>query len=140
MATSTRTRRARAGILAAGITGLALFAGACGGSAMAAKDPASSAPAKSDTHINTKSKGAAKNGGTQNGSLGNFSQEFAKCMRSNGVAKFPDPNGKGGQLGPNSGVDPASSTYQKALNGPCKTLAPPAWVQSGPGSARVGGQ
>jgi hypothetical protein len=126
----------RVGILTAGVIGLALSAAACGSSALAAKGPASSAPA----HINTKSKGTAGNSGTQNGSLGRFTPEFAKCMRSNGVAKFPDPNGKGGQLGPNSGVDPTSSTYQKALNGPCKTLAPPAWVQSGPGSARVGGQ
>jgi hypothetical protein len=138
MATSTRTRQARAGILAAGITGLALFAGAWGDSALADKDPASSAPAKSGTHITTKS--AGKNGGTQHGNQGIFSQEFAECMRSNGVAEFPDPNGKGGQLGPNSGIDPTSSAYQKAINGPCKTLAPPAWVQSGPGSARVGGQ
>jgi hypothetical protein len=58
-----------------------------------------------------------------------YSVDFAKCMRAHGVTSFPDPGG----LGPlASGVDPTSSTFQAALNGPCRPLAPPAWVSSGP--------
>jgi hypothetical protein len=52
-------------------------------------------------------------------------------MRSHGVPKFPDPDGKGGQLGPGTGADPASQAFQAALNGPCRSLAPSAWVSSG---------
>ncbi|HLK00184.1 MAG TPA: hypothetical protein VKU39_09785 [Streptosporangiaceae bacterium] len=68
-------------------------------------------------------------GGTGQRSAGaSFSPAFARCMRAHGVPKFPDP---GGQLGPGSGADPASAAFQAALNGPCRSLAPPAWVSSG---------
>jgi hypothetical protein len=60
-----------------------------------------------------------------------FSLAFAECMRAHGVPNFPDPDGKAGQLGPGSGVDPASQAFQAAINGPCRRLAPPAWVSSG---------
>jgi hypothetical protein len=78
-----------------------------------------------------------RNGGG-NRSIGQFSAEFARCMRANGVPKFPDPNGRSGQLGPDSGIDPGSAAYQSAINGPCKSLAPPEWVSNGPGSAPTG--
>jgi hypothetical protein len=71
-------------------------------------------------------------------SVGQFSREFAQCMRANGVPNFPDPNGKGGQLGPDSGIDPGAAAYLSALNGPCRSLAPPEWVADGPGSAPSG--
>lgn len=57
-----------------------------------------------------------------------FSLAFARCMRAHGMPSFPDP---GGQLGPGGGADPASQAFQAALNGPCRPLAPPAWVSSG---------
>jgi hypothetical protein len=56
-------------------------------------------------------------------------------MRANGVPNFPDPTGEPGQLGPDSGVDPGAPEYLAAINGPCRELAPPAWVDSGPGTA-----
>jgi hypothetical protein len=71
---------------------------------------------------------------------GSFTVEFARCMRANGVANFPDPDGQPGQLGPTSGVDPASAQYQAAINGPCRSLAPPAWVGDGPANGSPGGQ
>jgi hypothetical protein len=52
-------------------------------------------------------------------------------MRAHGVPRFPDPDGKGGQLGSGTGADPASQAFQAALNGPCRPLAPAAWVSSG---------
>jgi hypothetical protein len=84
------------------------------------------------TKTTTSSSGGAKQ------SVGEFTAEFARCMRANGVPNFPDPNGTGGQLGPGSGVDIGSAAYQNAINGPCHSLAPPAWVSVGPGSAPTG--
>jgi hypothetical protein len=46
--------------------------------------------------------------------------KFARCMRSHGVPKFPDPTTKG--LSP-SGVDPNTSQFQAAQK-VCRTLLP----------------
>jgi hypothetical protein len=64
-------------------------------------------------------------------SSGSYSLAFTKCMRAHGVPDFPDPDGQAGQLGPGSGIDPNSPQFQSALNGPCKSLAPPGWLGSG---------
>jgi hypothetical protein len=120
---------------------LALGAAACGG------DPGNPAASTPGTAHNAGPGGAAGQGSgpvsIQGGSVkggGNsgqrsagtsFSLAFARCMRAHGVPKFPDPDGKGGQPGPGSGVDPASQAFQAALNGPCRPLAPSAWVSSG---------
>src|ERR1051326_9514272 len=71
--------------------------------------------------------------GGHGGTVGSFTVAFAQCMRSHGVPAFPDPNGRGNQLGPYSGIDPTSAVFQAALNGPCKSLAPQAWIDNGPG-------
>jgi hypothetical protein len=89
-------------------------------------------------HSGDTSKTGAKGGSGPNRSVGTFSLEFARCMRANGVPNFPDPNGRGGQLGPDSGIDPASAAFQSAVNGPCRSLAPAEWVSDGPGSAPTG--
>jgi hypothetical protein len=90
--------------------------------------------ANSNSDQNSVSTGASAPPGSQGRAVGSFTVDFAKCMRAHGVPDFPDPNGRSGQLGPNSGIDPASREFQSALNGPCKSLAPPAWVDSGSGS------
>jgi hypothetical protein len=71
---------------------------------------------------------------------------FAKCMRSHGVPKFPDPkvNGDGGILqtiDPKTGVDPGSPQF-KAAQQTCQRLVPGGPIveaggptSSGPGSA-----
>jgi hypothetical protein len=112
--------------------GLAVLAGGC-----------SQGPAQPAASSSTSSQGAGGHSGTNshiaiqgnsgqgNTSTGVFSLAFARCMRANGVPNFPDPNGQSGQLGPSSGIDPNSSEFQAALNGPCKSLAPPGWVGSG---------
>jgi hypothetical protein len=42
--------------------------------------------------------------------------KFSQCMRAHGVSNFPDPNGQGQiQVGPSSGIDPGSSTFQSAM-------------------------
>ena len=76
--------------------------------------------------------GSGSGGQSGNTTTGSYSVAFAECMRAHGVPKFPNPNGNGNQLGPTSGVNPASSAYQAALNGPCQSLAPAGWVSSGP--------
>jgi hypothetical protein len=85
---------------------------------------------------------ASPAGNAHGGNVGSFTAEFAKCMRDHGVPNFPDPNGQAGQLGPNSGIDPASAPFQAAINGPCKSLAPGAWLSSdsGPDSMPGGGE
>jgi hypothetical protein len=55
---------------------------------------------------------------------------FAKCMRENGVAKFPDPVGGGAMLDKDSGVDPESPEFRQATEA-CKALAPQG--KEGPG-------
>jgi hypothetical protein len=66
-----------------------------------------------------------------------YQQELAysRCMRSHGIADFPDPPSGGGafqfQGGPGSDMNPQSSAFQAATNA-CKSLAPK--DQGGPGS------
>jgi hypothetical protein len=106
-----RTPFRRAVLMLVASAGLAFAAAACGGT-----------PA-------TPQSGSAQGGERSTGT--SFSLAFAACMRAHSVPKFPDPDGKAGQLGPGSGVDPASPAFQAAINGPCRPLAPPAWVSSG---------
>jgi hypothetical protein len=51
--------------------------------------------------------------------------EFAACMRSNGVPKFPDPNSSDGgiKLSRQSGIDPNSPQF-KAAEQACEELLP----------------
>jgi len=54
--------------------------------------------------------------------------KFAQCMRSHGVPKFPDPtfSPSGGaelKIGPNSGIDPATTQFQAAQKA-CQKFAP----------------
>ena len=107
-------------------TGLALGAAACGGGA--ANPTASTSGAAGNVTA-----GGTASGGSGQRSSGTFSLAFARCMRAHGVPNFPDPNGQAGQLGPASGIDPSSPRFQSALNGPCKSLAPPGWLNTGSG-------
>jgi hypothetical protein len=49
---------------------------------------------------------------------------FSACMRAHGVKNFPDPSSGGGiSIGPSSGIDPASPTFQAAQQA-CQKLLP----------------
>ncbi|TYK43383.1 hypothetical protein [Actinomadura decatromicini] len=51
---------------------------------------------------------------------------YARCMRDNGVAKFPDPQPDGGMMlkaGPGTGIDPESRRFKDAQQA-CAKLAP----------------
>ncbi|MFE1413202.1 hypothetical protein ACFW6F_20685 [Streptomyces sp. NPDC058746] len=100
----------------AGVTAVMLLAVACGGSAD--DDGGAAAPSAS--------KGAVS--GDKKSTLA-----YAKCMRENGVADFPDPNAQG-LLNIDGSVDMKSSQAQ-AADKKCKELlpavnaTPPAGVQ-----------
>jgi hypothetical protein len=47
---------------------------------------------------------------------------LARCMRANGVPKFPDPDANGDIQFPIGSPLPRSSAFQRAQNGPCKKL------------------
>ncbi|HMJ36280.1 MAG TPA: hypothetical protein VK501_20430 [Baekduia sp.] len=68
--------------------------------------------------------------GAQNAGGGagqNAALDFAKCMRGNGVPKFPDPETSRGKvtmrLTPDSGVDPNSASF-KAAQAKCGSMMP----------------
>jgi hypothetical protein len=92
----TGPRRAAAGLLTALLAGTALLAAACGGGS--AGSAGSSPYAKA--------------------------LAYSQCMRSNGVANYPDPNSKGQILmQPNNGIDYGSPQLAHAAKA-CAKLAP----------------
>ena len=142
----------RAGLIVTPLAGI-LLTSACSDASGVADPPSANPTAVAVSHppngADSSSRGGGKTssqgggnssgGGGQGGSVGTFTVAFAKCMRAHGIRNFPDPNGRPGQLGPSSGIDPGSAKFRAALNGPCKPLAPPAWVDSGKGSVPGGG-
>jgi hypothetical protein len=89
---------------------------ACGGG--------SSASSASSTSTTT----APAGGSGPSGASGGFLQQavkYAQCMRSHGVANFPDPDPNGGAMPINPpGVDTTSATYKAALAA-CKQYLTP---------------
>lgn len=73
------------------------------------------------------SSNAADPGGASPTSAKDRGLAFAKCMRENGVEKFPDPGGDGRSqiFGKSSGIDPKSPEFKKAMEA-CKDLFPQA--------------
>lgn len=64
---------------------------------------------------------------------------FASCMRSHGITKFPDPQVSSGggvrqTIGPDSGIDPASPTFQAAQKTCQKLLPDDVHMQAGGGA------
>jgi hypothetical protein len=114
------------------LVAILLIAAGCG--AGSAQPDRANMRANSNNDDNSVNTGASAPPGGQGRTVSSFTVLFAQCMRANGVPNFPDPNGQPGQLGPNSGIDPTSEKFQLAINGPCESLAPPAWVDSGSGS------
>jgi hypothetical protein len=124
-----RPRRGRVSFALAVLANIAFLVGACGSGS--ASNWSTTTSANTGTGVVTRS---GSGSGSQSGNItaGSYSVAFAECMRAHWVPKFPNPNGSGNRLGPDSGVNPASSAYQAALNGPCQSLAPAGWVSSGP--------
>ena len=140
LASATTTKRRgtqlrRALLVLIALATFALLAAACGGGSpgTAGKSGSTSTGSHSSTPgggvVTRPGQGSGSGGGQE--SAGSFTLGFAQCMRAHGVPNFPNPNGHGGQLGPGSGINPASPQFEAAINGPCMSLAPPGWVSSG---------
>ncbi|NGN66778.1 hypothetical protein G5C51_23095 [Streptomyces sp. A7024] len=82
------------------MAGLALLTGACG------EDTPSNAVASAEG-------GKSSDSPSGQGEGKGDPVKYAKCMREKGIAKFPDPDSKGGMIMP-EGVDPQSETFKKA--------------------------
>ena len=127
-----RPRRGRVALTLAALASIAFLVSACGSSSSSSSPLTTGAHATGTGPVTRPGSGSGSGGQSGNSTTGGFSVAFAKCMRAHGVPKFPNPNGSPNQLGPDSGVNPTSSAYQAALNGPCQSLAPAGWVSSGP--------
>jgi len=103
----------RTGLIIAGLAGLALFAGACGGSPAGSTTPGGSTPAAQDPSSPGAQAGAAA---------------FAQCVRAHGVPDFPDPQNGHFLI---SGSDQSNPHFQTAVQA-CQHLL-------GPGGATNGG-
>jgi hypothetical protein len=64
---------------------------------------------------------------------------YAKCMRSHGVPRFPDPNSTGGFNANGPGVDPRAPQYQAAAKA-CMSLMPAGKAISTQGAGAVSPQ
>jgi hypothetical protein len=66
--------------------------------------------------------------------------KFSECMRSHGVANFPDPSSGGGgfhiHIGPGSGINPFSPAF-RAARAACGKLLPGGGPGNGPPSAQA---
>jgi hypothetical protein len=137
---SSRSTLRRVAALGVWVGGCALLVAACGGS------PSNAAVAHLQTTTTTLAAGSQKNnsasgsgsgpaaGSGQGQALANpggssgsgQALAYAQCMRSHGVADFPDPNAQGGfsiQGGPGSNLNPGSATFQSA-DKTCRHLLP----------------
>ena len=101
-------------LLAAGtVASIGLFASACGGgstpgvASLGSTTTTAPATAQSTRSAGTKSADAVK---------------FAKCMHTHGVKNFPEGSGPV-KIGPTSGIDPNSPTFQAASKA-CQSLLP----------------
>jgi hypothetical protein len=112
----TRIRRSRraalAGVL---VTGIVLFASACGSSPSSSPGVAANGGSSSTASASSSPSG---------GSAVQKALAYAACMRSHGVSNFPDPNSQGQfQITSSQGINVQSSQYQRAQTA-CQSLAP----------------
>jgi hypothetical protein len=132
-----RDRLLRAGSVPVALAGLAvLVTASCSSGSSAAAGAAGSAGAvQGGTQATQQGQGGGLSGGPTHHMSGvysgTFSAAFARCMRADGVPGFPDPDGKPGQVA-SSGIETSSASFQAALYGPCKSLAPASWVSVPP--------
>jgi hypothetical protein len=138
MTTSRYWRTGAVGLL---VGAVGLLAGACGSSPQAdvahlgsAKTttssgpgtPSGTGPANLGSPGGGQTEGRASSGQTFGLSAGNYTDalKYAHCMRSHGVATFPDPDSQGNfDISSGSGVNPGSAAFQSA-QAACRKLLP----------------
>jgi hypothetical protein len=106
----------RAGALAVALAAVGILTGACGGgngatpSVASLGTPSASSPSAGASSTDAKQSVLA----------------YSRCMRSHGIAAFPDPDSSGDlslHAGPGTGIEPDSAQY-KAADEACKALMP----------------
>jgi len=115
-----RRQRVRSGLAVAAVVALAISASACGGGG------GSPGVASLGPTTTTSPAGAAQGGNKATDYVD--AVKYAQCMRTKGIANFPDPNSNGNfiqQRGALNGqkVDTGSSAYRKA-DASCSHLLP----------------
>jgi hypothetical protein len=101
----------RAGIVLAGLVALALGLAACGGGSPHSPGVSGSGDATTTAPVS----GSSGSSGQSAASGGSLALQYSQCMRAHGVTNFPDPQGdRAPKLGPNSGIDTNSSSFQAA--------------------------
>lgn len=114
-------RRVRGATVAIGLAALALVAAACGSGA-AAPGVASLGAASTTTQAASPGGGSSPASSTQQAKL----LRYSECMRSHGLADFPDPSANGGiriSVHPGSELNPSSPQFQAAQKA-CQSLMP----------------
>jgi hypothetical protein len=106
------TMRSRHLVIAAlALVGFASAAAGCGGGGGATPGVANIGTSSSST---TSSDGSSS-GGSDGGGRRADGAKFSACMRAHGVRNFPDPSSGGGlTIGPGTGINPESPTFQAA--------------------------
>ncbi len=118
---------ARAALTTLVVVGGSLIAAGCGDASTTA-GVAHLSPGEGSSSASSDGSGSSPE---STASPGQAMVAFAKCMRSNGVPSFPDPNAGGGfQIG--GGVNPSSPAF-KAAQAKCQKLMP-GGGPPGPGS------
>jgi hypothetical protein len=128
-----RTARGRpgAGLLALAAAGL--LAAGCGSASSSPGVASVGSTGGSGTATTSQDSGAATPASSPAGGGGpgphvrlavSGNEKFSACMRSHGVSGFPDPNAQGAiDIGPSSGIDPGSASFQHAMSA-CRKLLP----------------
>jgi hypothetical protein len=114
-----RARPQRAGALAVTV-GIVLLVAACGRGSSASSGGSSSTGASSTTAVSSAGSGGSSNAGGSTPVQQNLA--FAKCMRSDGVTDFPDPD-HNGQFGTISAQMENTPQFGTGYNA-CKHLLP----------------
>jgi hypothetical protein len=77
--------------------------------------------------------GTGSGGGNNNAAGAQKAVNFAKCMRNNGVSKFPDPKASGkltiDAIANGSSLDPSTPAFKQAISA-CKDLEPAGFMGS----------
>jgi hypothetical protein len=111
MASAVRGRVRRTGLLAVALAGAGVLAAGC------SSGPGGPGVAGASASASPSASAAASGTGK--------ALEYAACMRSHGVPKFPDPTVQNGAVGFDitaaDGIDPSSPQYQAALQA-CSSL------------------
>jgi hypothetical protein len=118
------SRRRSSGLAAVAAAAAVVLAGCGGSKAPSVASLATTTSSSAGGNTDATSGGASSGSPSSQAQLQQESLKYARCMRANGVPKFPDPSAGGGfpfHLG--GGVDPSSPVF-KAARAKCQKFMP----------------